>query len=340
MSEGSVFKRKSDGNWCAKYKGLDGKYHYIYRKSRQEAKQALRAELQLRDAGRTPVANNGLTVGEAAETYFENLDVSERTLQERRYLVRNHLLPVLGHRKVSTITLDTIRTLYRQSRLAPSSIKLIHTILRNALPKQCMEDVKPPRARSKEMDILSKQELLHLLDTVKGDPYEGVFVLMALCALRIGEALSLRWEDIDFENGTLLVRHTLWQGRVSEPKTPSSRRTIKLPSMALDVLGNSYKKVGGVKEGHIFATSTGNPINYSNFYTRHWKPALRAAGLSKALTPHKLRHGAASLLLNENVPIPVVSKYLGHANPGITMKVYAHMIEEPRTWQQRQWTRL
>jgi integrase len=54
---------------------------------------------------------------------------------------------------------------------------------------------------------------------------------------------------------------------------------------------------------------------------------LAKAGLPQSLTFHKLRHGAASLLLNQNVPIPVVSRYLGHANPGVTMRVYAHMID-------------
>jgi integrase len=54
---------------------------------------------------------------------------------------------------------------------------------------------------------------------------------------------------------------------------------------------------------------------------------LRKAGLPESLTYHQLRHGAASLLLNQNVPVPVVSRYLGHANPGITMKVYAHLID-------------
>jgi hypothetical protein len=59
--------------------------------------------------------------------------------------VHNHLLPKLGDKKVATLTPDAIRTFYRSTPLAPSSIKLLHTILRNALPPQCMEGVKPPR---------------------------------------------------------------------------------------------------------------------------------------------------------------------------------------------------
>ncbi len=54
---------------------------------------------------------------------------------------------------------------------------------------------------------------------------------------------------------------------------------------------------------------------------------LKKARLPESLTYHKLRHGAASLMLNQNVPVPVVSRYLGHSNPYMTMKIYAHMID-------------
>jgi integrase len=79
--------------------------------------------------------------------------------------------------------------------------------------------------------------------------------------------------------------------------------------------------------GYLFSTSGGNPVEPPNFYMASWRPMVRKAQMPEKLTYHKLRHGAASLLLNEGVPIPVVSRYLGHANPGITMKVYAHMID-------------
>jgi integrase len=324
MSEGSVFKRK-DGKYCAKYKGADGTWKYIYRKTKTEAKQALRAALKDRDEGKTPVARNGLTVGAAVRVYMDKMDVSARTLQDRRYLVKNHLHPI-ADKKVSAVTPDTIHAFYRNSPLAPSSIKLLHTILRNALPKQCTEDVRPPRARSKEMDVLSREQLLHFLDTVRGTKYEAVFLLMALCALRIGEALAVRFQDVDFDKATLQVRRTLWQGRVSEPKTPASRRTLVIPQRALQALVRLRDDTER-GTGYIAATSSGLPCNYSNFYTRHWKPAVRAAGLPDTLTPHALRHGAASLLLNEGVAITVTSRYLGHANPGITMKVYAHVLD-------------
>jgi integrase len=135
----------------------------------------------------------------------------------------------------------------------------------------------------------------------------------------------LRFEDLDLDAGTIKVGRTLHNGECSAPKTPSSRRTLTLPQRALEPLERLCSASDG--RGYLFATSSGKPVDVSNFYKWSWKPALRRARLPESLTPHSLRHGTASLLLNQNIPVPIVSKYLGHSNSGVTMKVYAHMID-------------
>ena len=135
-------------------------------------------------------------------------------------------------------------------------------------------------------------------------------IFCSLVGLRIGECLE----------------RTLYNGECSAPKTQSSRRVLTLPQKALQALVRLCE-VRGNQSGYLFATSSGKPVDVSNFYKWTWKQALKRAGSPEYTTPHRLRHGTASLLLNQNVPVPVVSKYLGHANPGITMKVYAHMID-------------
>ncbi len=97
--------------------------------------------------------------------------------------------------------------------------------------------------------------------------------------------------------------------------------------MALEALTRHCEASGNPSEGWQFPTKNGNPTAYESFWRWGWKPTLRKADLPESLTFHQLRHGAASLLLNQNVPVPVVSRYLGHANPGITMKVYAHVLD-------------
>ena len=157
--------------------------------------------------------------------------------------------------------------------------------------------------------------------------FEGVFYLCSLVGLRIGEALALRYEDVDLERGTIRVERTLHEGECSAPKTSCSRCTLSLPQRALEALVRHCGGRNNPTTGYLFATASGKPVDLSNFYRWSWRPALRRAGLPETLTPHQLRHGAASLLLNQNVPVPVVSRYLGHANPGVTMKIYAHMID-------------
>jgi integrase len=157
------------------------------------------------------------------------------------------------------------------------------------------------------------------------DRDEGVFYLCSLVGLRIGEAL--RYEDVDLERGTIRVERTLHEGECSAPKTSCSRCTLSLPQRALEALVRHCGGRNNPTTGYLFATASGKPVDLSNFYRWSWRPALRRAGLPETLTPHQLRHGAASLLLNQNVPVPVVSRYLGHANPGVPMKVYAHMID-------------
>ena len=77
----------------------------------------------------------------------------------------------------------------------------------------------------------------------------------------------------------------------------------------------------------IFCTSEGNKNSYSNLQKRLLTPLLKELGLPH-LTWHHLRHNAGSYLLSENVPITAVSKILGHANPAITMGIYAHELPE------------
>jgi integrase len=152
---------------------------------------------------------------------------------------------------------------------------------------------------------------------------EGVFVLGATCGLRIGEALGIKFSDIDFDKGTLTIKRTIWRGKVLPTKTNSSRRTIKLPKIALEAL---YRHKAKSSSTWVFPTSFDNLHYAANFYRHSWKPMLKRAGLPP-ITFHQLRHGAASYLFSQRVPIPVVSKYLGHANPSITLSVYSHMID-------------
>lgn len=335
-SEGSVFQR-ADKKWCGKWKDASGKWRYLYRRTKAEAKAALREALKDRDDGITPI--DKLTLNDALDAWLDGMkdNVSLRTWTNRESLVRLHIRThSVGARMVCKLTPEHLRGFYRdglKAGLSPSTVGRLHAAIKGAC-KECVgsklirhnpaNDVKPPKLPNRDMEVLTKDEVRRLLDTVRGTRYEGIIVLGATCALRIGEALSIRYEDCDLSAGTISIRRTLWKGKTYPPKTPQSRRTLQMPSVACEWLLRHAD--GNPTTGYLFQTSNGTPIANENFWKWGWKKALRDSGLNENLHYHDLRHGAISLLLQQGIPVPVVSQFAGHANPSITMKVYAHVI--------------
>jgi integrase len=329
-----VFKRK-DGKWCGKWRDADGKWRYLYRRTKAEAKTALREALRDRDDRITPA--DKLTLNDALDAWLDGMldNVSVRTWTNRESLVRLHIKGhAIGARMVCKLTPEHLRGFYRDglnAGLSPSTVGRLHAAIKGAC-KECVrskhlrhnpaDDVKPPKMPSKDMDVLTAEQVRRLLDAVRGNRYEVIIVLGATCALRIGEALSIRYEDLNLTAGTISIRRTLWRGNVSPPKTPASRATLKLPTIALEALRRHCEAHDNPTEG-----CNGTPVSAGNFHHWGWKPALRRSGLDEGLHFHNLRHGVASLLLNQNVPVPVVSRFLRHSNPSITMRVYAHIID-------------
>jgi integrase len=336
-AEGSVYQRKSDGRWVAQYTDLKGKTRYLYRKTKTEAKKALRQALKDRDDGYVPA--DKLTVCMYLDEWMDQRKntVSFRTWRVQESIIRCRVIPHIGSQRLCKLSGKDIRGFYRQmlsQGLSAATVGHTHVTLKQAMRDAVrdkyirdnpLDGVQPPKQKRREKSVLTAEQVNHLLETVRGDRFECAFYLLALVGARIGEVLALRFDSLDLEAGTIRIDQTLYNGECSAPKTPSSRRTLTLPQRALESLERLCSTTDG--RGYLFATSNGKPVDVSNFYKWSWKPALRRAGLPQTLTPHQLRHGTASLLLNQNVPVPVVSRYLGHANPGITMKVYAHLID-------------
>lgn len=338
MSEGSVFQRK-DKKWCAKWKDASGKWRYLYRKTKGEARTGLREALRDRDEGINPT---DLTVNDVLEAWLEDIrsTVNRRTWLNRESLYRCHIKThAIGTTKLTKLSPQDVRGFYRDKHgiLAGSTVKRLHDMLNKAIKETVrrkqlrdnpMTDVPTPKITRKNMNVLTASQVHRLLEACRGDRLEGVYVLGACCGLRIGESLSLRFEDLDLTRGTIRVRRTLWRGEVHPPKTPTSNRTIKLPAIALDTLRRHAENHGYPEEGWMFPNKTATgPVDPSNFWTWGWKVMLKKSGLPETLTYHKLRHGTASLLLQQNIPVTAVSKFLGHSSPSTTLRVYGHMID-------------
>ena len=168
----------------------------------------------------------------------------------------------------------------------------------------------------KRLDFWSKDEFDKFLAEVKHPLFHCLFLLLFYTGMRIGEALALTKEDIE-GNAISITKARSRQGQVTPPKTPSSVRTVTLPSIAFDCLKNVCQRI---ETDEIF------PFTYTAAHY-HYKIAIEKAGI-RYLPIHCLRHAHASLLIDMGVPIPAVSQRLGHTSPQVTMEVYAHATQD------------
>lgn len=356
QNEGSITKRK-DGRWVARLTvGCEGgkqKRKAFYGRTREEVSEKLTAALRNHQLG-LPVANDRITFGQFLDKWLEDSvkpGVRPRTYVSYEQLIRVHVAPTLGKIKLAKLTPgDTQSLMNRKLKdgLAPASVRKMHAVIRRALevaykwelvPRNVATLAVPPRVKHFEVKPLSQEQTTAFLEAVKADRLEALYIIAVALGLRRGEALALRWEDIDLESGTLRVSHTLqnlhgggWT--LAEPKSRNSRRTLGLPKFALAAIRDHRKRqleekiLAGPQwqdHGFVFTTPAGTPLDGQNFYRRCFKPLLIKAGLPD-IRFHDLRHSCASLLLAQGVSPRVIMETLGHSQISLTMNTYSHVM--------------
>ena len=152
---------------------------------------------------------------------------------------------------------------------------------------------------------------------------------------RIGEAMALRVTDLDLDRETVTISRTLTKSETSRVvvseggKTKNAERTIKLPAWLIRDLREHLISLPN-RDGWLSPSTEGNHLHPGSWRRRVWGPCVKALGLDGA-KPHGLRHLHASMLIAEGRPLTEIAKRMGHANPGVTLSVYGHMIETDDT---------
>jgi integrase len=242
-----------------------------------------------------------------------------------------------------------------QPVLSPRGIEIIFGVLNRALKYAVDEQIialNPaktvvlPPVSIYEPRVLSDEEVERILQAIRGERLETLYHLWICLGLRRGEALKLKWKDLNLESGkaSLFIR---------KGKTPASRRTIPLSNELVESLlqhrehQQREQEHFGVKwnpKRLVFPSLAGTSIIGRNVY-RHYKALLVKAGVEEkqpangAQVPapdldddepsvriHDLRHWMCSYLLREGTPIKEVQEIMGHSTVSTTLKVYAHVI--------------
>lgn len=349
--EGTIYKRP-DGRWTAQLRLEYGVRRTLYGRTRTEVQNKLRQLRRDREDG-VAVGAPSITLGnylarwldEAARLKLRPSTFSSYSLNARR------LTALLGRMKLNQLTPQLIQGAYAKllkEGLAPRSIRQVHVVLHSSL-RQAMrwgmvgrnaaDGVIVPRPEPREMSTLTAEELGRLFEVTKDDPLQRLWILLATTGLREGEALGLSWGDIDFSNGTVVVRRAMQRqgskGHVLvEPKTPRSRRTIHLSRLAIEALRaqKAFQREQRLAAGTAwrsdwgdlaFSTRTGRPLG-SSWINVAFRKHLEIAGL-KRVRIHDLRHTAATLLLTRGVHPKVVQDMLGHSTVTLTLDTYSHV---------------
>ncbi len=274
-------------------------------------------------------------------------------------LIRNHVVPVLGHIKLEKLTAADLGALYRQKLdggrldgkpggLSNRSVRYIHSLIKQALSHavkwglilyNVADAIDPPKQNKPEMKVWNAQQVAHFLDVARDSHYYPVFLIALLTGMRRGEMLGLRWRDVDFERAEVTIRQALKDDSgnlyFGPPKTHRSRRPIALTMNTVSFLRSHKAKqneerlaAGDRWEDNdlVFATETGRPIHPTNI-ARRYRETVEESGLPY-IRLHDLRHTHATLLLVDDAHIKVVSERLGHASTAFTMDTYAHVLPD------------
>ncbi|MGD0275886.1 MAG: site-specific integrase [Syntrophales bacterium] len=284
------------------------------------------------------------TFAEVAKEWLEHKKPNVRATTWEMYEghTRNHFVD-LDHLKINVINIATIEkwVAARQAKkmvlgqlrkiLVTLNQIMAYAVRHRLIDSNPVRDAERPRKtidddRANKITVLSPEQIRALLEATTDQEYQTLFLVAVMTGARQGEILGLKWEDIDFERKQLHIRRTFNHGRVFSPKTKGSIRTIDLSPAVIRELAKWKLASLPNKFDLVFANMAGNPINAGKLMVNHFKPALRAAQLPD-IRFHDLRHCHASMLFDQGESITYIQHRLGHANPSITLSVYAHFIK-------------
>jgi integrase len=323
----------------------------VYGETKQEVQaklDAIRADVR---AGTHPDAGN-LSVGQLLEQWLKSSQAktSTRTHEERERVVRLHLKPRVGRLKLAKLTALHVEGLYADlhaDKVGPFAVRtaadllaiaLNHAVRLQLMPSSPAARVPKPRLPKPEKCFLTDAQVKALVSAAAGAACRPLLVLALATGCRQGEILGLSWDDVDLDGGSLTVRKSLSKTRggfvLKEPKNPTSRRTVKLPAAAVEALAplKASAVTAGLLAAPVFCTRTGGHLDKKNVIRAFRAVVTRAnkgadaPAVPPAVRFHDLRHTVASLLLSKGCSLRAVAARLGHADPAMTLRVYAHVM--------------
>ncbi|WP_431774296.1 site-specific integrase [Streptomyces cucumeris] len=372
------------------YLGKDGRWHgrvtvgvkddgtpdrrHVSRKTKPEIVKAVRELERERDAGKVRKPGKPWTVMAWLAHWVENIAepvVSVNTIAGYRVAVRVHLTPGLGAHRLDKLQPEHIESFYAKMRAngsKPATVHQVHRTLRTALNEAVRRRhlvdnpaklAKAPRLEEEEIEPYSMEEIARLLEAAADRRHPVRWYLALALGLRQGEALGLKWTDVDFENGVLRIRRSRLRPKyghgcgdtcgkhagycpervairpaTKETKSRAGKRPIGLPPQITAMLKAHRGKQDCYRiaarqlwedDGWVFTDAVGKPINPRLDY-EEWKRLLKAAKVRDGRL-HDARHTAATVLLILGIPDTAVDGVMGWEPGGAMRRRYQHLTD-------------
>ena len=300
-----------------------------------------------------------IKVGEWLQDWIDSyveIHCSRRTKGSYSTEIHRHMIPHLGEIALGQLQPQHIQNYYGyaltkgrvdgKGGLSPRTVEYHHRILSEALShavkiglivRNVVDAVDPPHPRRKAIQTLGVADIPRFLKSARESPYYALFSTALFTGMRLGELLGLRWRDVDLRLASLSVVQALYKRsgvcEIIKPKSTASQRRVAL-SPTLVVILQQHRATQEAQriligkqldeEDLVFAYTDGRPLDPGTV-THAFSKVLTKAGVPH-MRFHDLRHTHATLMLKADVHPKIVSERLGHANIGITLDTYSHVV--------------
>ena len=359
--EGTVRLRK-DGRWEGRYvigydKEGNPRTKNVLAKTKAECVEKLE-QLKTADTAKEPVkVKSDMAFSDWLDFWYQNYSkpgIRPTTRQDYENWVYHHLIPGVGHIPLSKLTQADLQQFFNHMKqhgrrthvetkgeaMADHSVRSCHAVCRMALDRAVQEDLirknpaegcKLPTLKSREMRVLTHEEMQRFLIQAKEEGYYELYLLELTTGLRRGELLALQWDDFDMETGVLKISRQIYpvKGKliINDPKTKAAVRTIILPPPMLEVL-KEYKKE--IFSPWIFPSRVKPDQPMDPGYVRKRLQGILARSGCKKVRFHDLRHTFATMALEHGMDVKTLSAIIGHVSSSTTLNIYAHVTDEMR----------
>ncbi|MEP7178803.1 MAG: tyrosine-type recombinase/integrase [Pseudonocardiales bacterium] len=329
--------KRADGHWRARYRDAAGREHSKHFKRKADAQHWLDEVTTAVTTGMyVDPGRARITVGDWVQRWIETkVDLKPSTKARYEGILRSNVLPQWRDARLADVTHGDVAAwiaTLTASGLAPSTVRQIHRVFSLSLTlavrdgrmaRNPADHVPLPRARKREKVFLTVDQVDDLADAA-GD-YRTAILFLAYTGVRFGELTALRVRRLD-----LMRRRAEIVEAVAEVhgaavfSTPKSHqvRSVPIPRFLVEELAQLV--AGRRPEDFVFTSPKGGLLRLTNFRPTVFDPAVRGAGLD-GLTPHSLRHTAASLAITSGADVKVVQQMLGHASATMTLDLYGHL---------------